>query len=105
MSKNKALLIWNIVITTALILAVISGCSTLDPQYVAMSQKVDENRALIEQVIALSSGNREAINTNNTAILKNTLNISNLQSSTKVSIANTEASLKQLIQTYVAAQQ
>ena len=31
MNRNKALLIWNIVITTALLLAVVSGCSALDP--------------------------------------------------------------------------
>jgi hypothetical protein len=78
MNRNKALLIWNIVITTALILTVISGCAALDPQYAAMSQKVDENRALIEQVIALSTSNREAINANNVAIMKNTLTLSYL---------------------------
>ena len=103
MNRNKALLIWNIVITTALILTVISGCATLDPQYAATSQKVDENRALIEQVINLASSNREAINTNNTAITKNTLTLSSVQTSTQAAIAASDASLRQLIQTYMAA--
>ena len=105
MNRNKALLIWNIVITTALFLTVISGCATLDPQYAATSQKVDENRALIEQVIKLASSNRDAINTNNTAIMKNTLTLSSVQTSTQAAIAASDAALRQLIQTYMAAQQ
>ena len=105
MSKNKALLIWNIVITIALILVAISGCATLDPQYAATAQKVDENRALIEQVIALATSNREAINTNNVAIIKNTLNISSVQAATEAAIAASDASIKQFIQQYMAAQQ
>lgn len=102
MNRNKALLIWNIVITTALILAVISGCATLDPQYAATSQKVDENRALIEQVINLASSNRGLIDANTTAITKNTLTISSVQTSTQAAIAASDASLRQLIQTYMA---
>ena len=105
MSKNKALLIWNIVITTALILTVISGCAAMDPQFAAMSQKVDENRALIEQVIQLATSNREAINANNTAIIKNTLSISSIQSATTAQVAASENSIKQWVQTYLAAQQ
>ena len=103
MNRNKALLIWNIVITTALILAVISGCATLDPQYAATSQKVDENRALIEQVINLASSNRGLIDANTNAITKNTLTISSVQTSTQAAIATSDASLRQLIQTYMAA--
>jgi len=102
MNRNKALLIWNIVITTALILAVISGCATLDPQYAATSQKVDENRALIEQVINLASSNRGLIDANTNAIMKNTLTISSVQTSTQAAIAASDASLRQLIQTYMA---
>ena len=76
MNRNKALLIWNFVITTALFLTVISGCATLDPQYAATAQEVKNNRALIEQVITLATSNREAINANNAAIMKNTLTLS-----------------------------
>jgi len=101
MNRNKALLIWNIVITTALLLSVISGCAALDPQYATMSQEVQNNRALIEQVIALSTSNREAINTNNTAIIKNTLTLSSVQTSTRAAIAASDAALRQLIQTYI----
>jgi len=102
---NKFLLIWNIVITIVLVLTVISGCSSLDPQYANLATEVKTNRSLIEQIINLSNQNRGAINSNNTAIIKNTLMISNLQTVTQAAIAATEASLRQLIQTYVAAQQ
>jgi len=102
---NKVLLIWNIAITIALAMVVISGCSSLDPQYASMATEVKNNRALIEQVINLANSNRAAINSNTTAITKNTVMISNVQSSTQVAIAASEASLKQFVQTYVASQQ
>ncbi len=102
---NKALLIWNLVITVALAAVVFSGCSSLDPQYANLTTEVNNNRSLIEQVIRLASSNREAINSNNTAITRNTLTIANLQSTTQAAIAASDASLRQLIQTYVAVQQ
>jgi len=106
---NKALLIWNIVITIALAAVVFSGCSSLDPQYANLTTEVNNNRSLIEQVISLSSSNRGAINSNNTAITRNTLTIANLQSTTQAAIAASDASLRQyveqLVQAYMAAQQ
>ena len=106
---NKALLIWNLVITIVLAAVVFSGCSSLDPQYANLTTEVNNNRSLIEQVISLSSSNREAINSNNTAITRNTLTIANLQSTTQAAIAASDASLRryveQLVQAYMAAQQ
>ncbi len=102
---NKALLVWNLVITIVLALVVFSGCSSMDPQFTSLQTEVQNNRALIQQVINLTQDNREAINANNTAITKNTLMISNVQSATQAAIASSEASLRQLIQTYVAVQQ
>jgi len=102
---NKALLLWNILITVTLVLVVISGCATMDPQFAGISTQVRENRALIQQIVNLANSNRAVINSNTTAITKNTLTISNLQSTTMAAIAATDASLRQLIQTYVAAQQ
>ena len=99
---NKALLLWYVVITIALM--VISGCSALDPQYSSTATEVRNNRALLEQVINLANQNSAAINSNATTIMKNTLTISNLQSSTQAAIAASDASLRQLIQAYVAAQ-
>lgn len=99
---NKALLIWNILITITLAMLVISGCATLDPQFASISTQVKENRALIEQIVNLANSNRAAINSNTTAITKNTLTIANIQTSTQAAIAATDASLRQLIQTYVA---
>ena len=101
---NKALLLWNVVITIALVIMVISGCSALDPQYSSTATEVRNNRALLEQVINLANQNSAAINSNATAIMKNTLTISNLQSTTAAAIAASDASLRQLIQAYVAAQ-
>ncbi|MBU2536622.1 MAG: hypothetical protein ABIK32_03550 [Chloroflexota bacterium] len=106
---NKALLVWNLVITIALATVVFSGCSSLDPQYANLTTEVNNNRSLIEQVIRLSNSNREAINSNNTAITRNALVISNLQSTTQAAIAASDASLRQyveqVVQAYMAAQQ
>ncbi len=102
---NKALLVWNLVITIALAALIFSGCSSMDPQFTTLQTEVNNNRAVIEQIISLANSNREAINANNTAITRNTLVISNLQSTTQAAIASSEASLRQLIQTYVAVQQ
>jgi len=103
---NKALLIWNIVITIALVVGAITGCSALDPQYASTAAEVRTNRALIEQIANLASQNREAINSNNTAITMNTLTIANQQATTQAAIAASEASLRQyveqLVQAYVA---
>ncbi len=102
---NKALLIWNILLTITLAMLVISGCASMDPQFASISRQVKENRALIEQVVSLANSNSEAIKSNTISITKNTLIIANLQKSTQAAIAATDASLRQLIQTYVAAQQ
>jgi len=83
---NKMLLVWNIVITIALVLMVISGCATLDPQYASMVTEVQ---------------NQAAISSLNTAVLKNTITIANLQSTTEALIAAEDASLKQWVQQYV----
>jgi len=102
---NKALLIWNILLTITLAMLVISGCASMDPQFASISRQVKENRALIEQVVSLANSNSEAIKSNTISITKNTLIIANLQKSTQAAIAATDASLRQLIQTYVATQQ
>lgn len=102
---NKALIIWNAVLTVLLFMMVISGCTALDPQLAVLPTEVKNNRALIEQVLQLVNSNREAINSNSTAITKNTLMISSLRNATEAAIAASEASLRQLIQQYLAAQQ
>jgi len=102
---NKALLVWNLIITLALAMVVFTGCSSMDPQFTTLQTEVRNNRALIEQVIILTQSNREAIVANNTEITKNALMISNVQSTNQAAIASSEASLRQLIQTYVAAKQ
>ncbi len=102
---NKALLVWNLVITIALAMVVFTGCSAMDPQFTTLQTEVRNNRVVLEQVISLSQSNREAINSMSTDITKNTLMISNVQSTNQAAIASSDASLRQLIQTYVAVQQ
>ncbi len=100
---NKALLIWNIVITIALAMMVISGCASMDPQFTSMAQEVKENRALLEQVADLANQNRELINSMNTDITKNTLTVANLQTTTEAAIAAVQVSFQQYVQQYVQA--
>jgi len=102
---NKLLLVWNIVMTVALAMMVISGCSSLDPQYASMATEVQTNRALIQQVINLANNNRAAIDSNTAAIAKNAVMISSVQSATQVAIAASEAKLKQFVQTYIQQMQ
>jgi hypothetical protein len=100
---NKILLVWNIVITIALVVMVVSGCATLDPQYASMVTEVQNHRSLLEQVINLANQNQAAISSMNTAVMKNTITIANLQSTTEAAIAATDASLRQYVQQYVQA--
>lgn len=100
---NKALLVWNIVITIALVGMVISGCASLDPQYASMVKEVKDNRAILEQVVSLANQNREAINSMNTDIMKNTVAIANLHSTTEAAIATVQVTLQQYVQQYVQA--
>ncbi len=102
---KKVLLLWNVVITIALVMLVISGCSALDPQYSSMVTEVKNNRIIIDQLVDLAEQNKVEINNNTTAIMKNTLTVANQQSITQAAIAASDASLRQLIQTYVAVQQ
>lgn len=101
--KNKALLIWNIAITLTLAMVVFSGCSSLDPQFASLTTEVSTNRALIEQLISRTTQNSQSINSNNTAITKNTLMISNMQSTTQAAIAASEIALKQYMEQFVQA--
>jgi len=100
---NRVLFIWNIVITIALVGMVISGCASLDPQYASMVKEVKDNRAILEQVVSLANQNREAINSSSTDIMKNTVAIANLQSTTEAAIAAAQISLQQYVQQYVQA--
>lgn len=100
---NKALVIWNIIITIALAGAVFSGCTTLDPQLASMVKEVKENRAYLEQVADLANQNREAITSMNSEIMKNALTVASLQSTTEAAIAAVQASFEQYVQQYVQA--
>lgn len=96
---NKALLIWNVVLTVLLVGMVIIGCG---PQYDYLAQ-IQSNRQAIEQLAALANANRDAINTNSQAILTDKLAIETYASSTQAAIAALQASLTQYIEQYVQA--
>lgn len=106
---NKALLVWNLVITLALAAVVLSGCSSMDPQFTALQTQVNQNRAIIEQVINLSQSNSAEVNSLRTEVTKNTLNIANMQTTTQAALAAQKTSLeqyvRQLVQAQLAAQQ
>ena len=102
---NKALLVWNILLTIVLAMLIVSGCATLDPQYTSLATEVKNNRIIIDQLVDLAEKNSSDISNNSAAILKNTLTIANLQTATQAAIAASEASMRQLIQTYLSAQQ
>ena len=103
---NKALFVWNIVITIALAAVVLSGCASMDPQFTTLQTTVNQNRALIQQVINLSQDNNESISSLRNEVTKNTLNIANQQTTIQVALAAQKASLEQyvqqVVQTYVA---
>ena len=103
---NKALFVWNIVITIALAAVVLSGCASMDPQFTTLQTTVNQNRALIQQVINLSQDNNESISSLRNEVTKNTLNIANQQTTIQAALAAQKTSLeqyvRQVVQTYVA---
>jgi hypothetical protein len=103
---NKALLIWNIVITIALAAAVFSGCTSLDPQLASAVQEVKDNRAILEQVVNMANQNRADISSMQANVMKNTVTISSLQGTIQAALAAQKTSLeqyvRQVVQTYVA---
>jgi hypothetical protein len=100
---NKALLIWNIVITIALAAVVLSGCASMDPQFSTLQTQVNQNRTLIEQVINLSQNNSESVSSLRTEVTKNTLTVANLQTTTQAALTAQKTSLEQYIQQFVQA--
>jgi hypothetical protein len=100
---NKALVVWNIVITIALAAAVLSGCSSMDPQFTALQTQVNQNRSLVEQVVSRANQNGESISSMQADVMKNTLTIANLQTTTQAALAAQKTSLEQYIQQYVQA--
>ena len=98
---KKLLLVWNLLLTLLLTGMVISGCSTLDPEFANLAAKVSNNRAIIDQLVSLSSKNEKAISGNSQAIYMNKITIQTFTSSTEASINALGNSLTQYIQQYV----
>ena len=99
---NRVLLVWNLIVTLALAAVVLSGCASMDPQFTTLQTQVNQNRALIEQVIILSQSNGEEINSLSTEVTKNTLNIANYQTTTQAALTAQKASLEHYINQMVA---
>ena len=100
---NRVLLVWNLIVTLALAAVVLSGCASMDPQFTTLQTQVNQNRALIEQVINLSQSNSGAVNSLTTEVTKNTLNIANMQTTTQAALTAQKNSLEQYIQQFVQA--
>ena len=58
---NKALLVWNIIITAVLLGAMLSGCSSIDPQFTYLQSQVKSNREAIEKLADAVNENRQLI--------------------------------------------
>ena len=98
---KKLLLVWNLLLTLLLTGMVISGCSTLDPEFANLAAEVSNNRAIIDQLVSLSNKNEEAISANTQEIYLNKLTIQTLTSSTETTLNALGNSLTQYIQQYV----
>ena len=94
---NKALLIWNLVLTILLVGVVISGCG---PEY-DLAAEMRTNRQAIEQLSTLANENRNAINNSSQAIFANKVAIETFASTTEVTINALQGSLIQYIEQYI----
>ena len=98
---KKLLLVWNLLLTLLLTGMVISGCSTLDPEFTNLAAKVSNNRAIIDQLVSLTSKNEAAISSNSQTIYMNKITIQTLTNSTEATINALGNSLTQYVQQYV----
>ncbi len=67
---NKWLLGWNIGITILLLTSIISGCSSIDPQFAALESQVKSNRAIIEQLADAVNEDRQMTQEQATSMLQ-----------------------------------
>ena len=93
---NKWLLIWNIVLTIFISGMIVSGCSSIDPQFAYMDERIKSNRAAIEKLA-------EGINENKQLIQNQTTQSLALRMTVEASLTQLKTSLEQYIQEYVAA--
>ena len=94
---NKLLLVWNIIITIALCGAILSGCSSIDPQFAALESQAKSNRQAIEKLADAANANRQLISSQNQQILA-------LQITVDATMKQQVASLQQWVQEYVKQQ-
>lgn len=98
---KKLLLVWNLLLTLLLAGMVISGCSTLDPEFTNLAAKVSSNRAIIDQLVSLTNKHEAAVSSNTQATYMNKITIQTFTSSTEASINALGNSLTQYVQQYV----
>ena len=91
---NKCLLVWNIVITVLLLGTIVSGCSSIDPEFSYTISQVKSNRAAIEQLASAVNQNRQLINTQTHQVLV-------LQTSVETSLQQLTVSMQKYVQEYV----
>ena len=93
---NKWLLIWNLVLTVLMVGMIISGCSSIDPQFSYLSNQVKSNRTAIEQLASATNENRQLISSQAGQIL-------GLRVSMQTSLNDLSVSLKNYVKQYVGA--
>ena len=67
---NKWLLVWNLAITILMLGTILSGCSSIDPQFTYLENQVEDNRAYIEQLASALNENRELVTKQAMSILE-----------------------------------
>ncbi len=91
---NKWLLIWNIVLTVLMLGAIVSGCSSIDPQFSHMANQIQSNRTAVEELAKAVNDNRQLIQ--NQAVQNQAL-----QMATEASLNQLKLSLEKYVQEYV----
>lgn len=91
---NKFLLIWNVALTVLVILLILGGCSTSNPQITYLTDQVNADKAAIAQLQATVGQHTQLIQADQAQI-------ASLQGSVQAGLTQLSQSLQQYIQQYV----
>ena len=106
---KKILIIWNLILTLILAGIIFSGCSELDPKFAALEAEVENNRAVMEQIVSLANQNRQSVSSNTQLILQNKLLLESYKTASQNNLNALQSTLiqyiEQRLQAYAAASQ
>ncbi|MFH1652033.1 MAG: hypothetical protein ABID87_08045 [Chloroflexota bacterium] len=91
---NRLLLVWNIILSVILLGAVVSGCSSIDPEFAALQGQVKRNTQAIDTLVKAANDNRQLVTNQTQQFLTVQITLEN-------EIAQLDASLKQWVQQWV----